>query len=223
MGRGAAEAATAEGARVIVASRRTPTSEPSKAGGIETAILDMNDEEAVGAFFERIGSLDHLLISATPPAPRGPFLESSYADAAAALRGKLLGSWACARHAAPRIRPGGTITFVTGVLAVRPARGAAILAAAFAGLEALAKGLALELGPIRVNVIRPGVIDSEMWASVPEEQRHDIFDKVRQRFPVGRPGRIEEIGQAAVFLMTNAFVTGTVLEITGGEHLVSLA
>lgn len=224
MGRGAAEAAAAQGARVIAVSRRKVSApvQLDQGSSIESAVLDMTDEAAVRAFFEEIGALDHLLVTATPPVPGGAFLDSSYADAEAVLRGKLLGSWACARHAAPRMRPGGSITFVTGGVAVRPSRGAVMMSAAFAALEALARGLALELGPIRVNAIRPGVIESEMWASTPEDRRLAFFDKVRQRFPVGRPGRVEDIGHAAVFLMTNAYVTGAVLEVTGGEHLVNL-
>lgn len=93
---------------------------------------------------------------------------------------------------------------------------------AFAGLEALTRALVLELGPIRVNTIRPGVVDSEMWAAMPQSDRDAFFALVRQRFPARRVGTADDIGRAALFLMTNDFVTGAVLEVSGGETLVNI-
>jgi NAD(P)-dependent dehydrogenase (short-subunit alcohol dehydrogenase family) len=98
-----------------------------------------------------------------------------------------------------------------------------MICAAFAGLEALTRALALELGPIRVNALRPGVIASEMWSSMPEAERAAFFDRVKTRFPVRRAGTVEDIGHASIFLMTNSYVTGTILEVTGGETLVELS
>jgi NAD(P)-dependent dehydrogenase (short-subunit alcohol dehydrogenase family) len=117
------------------------------------------------------------------------------------------------------MRKGGSITFTTGGLVVRPRVGASVMMVAFAGLEALTRALALELGPTRVNSIRPGVIDSEMWAGMPQAEHEAFFALAAERFPAGQ---INDIGKAAVFLMTNDFVTGAVLEVSGGETLVSL-
>ncbi|ESZ18860.1 hypothetical protein X737_16510 [Mesorhizobium sp. L48C026A00] len=100
--------------------------------------------------------------------------------------------------------------------------GASMMMVAFAGLEALTRALALELGPIRVNTIRPGVIDSEMWAGMPQTKREAFFALVRESFPAGRVGKVDDIGKAALFLMTNDFVTGAILEVSGGETLVSI-
>jgi NAD(P)-dependent dehydrogenase (short-subunit alcohol dehydrogenase family) len=225
MGMGAARVACQAGAEVIALGRRQPatmTVERSGPGSITFQLLDMTDDAAVEQIFDKLPTLDHLLITATPPAPGGDFLSQTMADAQAILRGKLLGSWSCARHAAPRMPRGGSITFTTGGLVVRPRVGASAMTAAFAGLEALTRALALELGPIRVNAIRPGVINSEMWASLPDAKREAFFELVRERFPVGRVGRVEDIGNAALFLMTNDFVTGAIIEVAGGETLVSI-
>jgi hypothetical protein len=102
---------------VIALSRWKPSTrvEPDHAA-IDSAVLGKADEAAVRAFFEEIGAFDHLLVTATPPAPGGAFLESSYADAEAALRGKLLGSWACARHAAPEYGRAAPSHFSPGAL-----------------------------------------------------------------------------------------------------------
>jgi NAD(P)-dependent dehydrogenase (short-subunit alcohol dehydrogenase family) len=94
--------------------------------------------------------------------------------------------------------------------------------ATFAALEALSQTLALELGPLRVNTIRPGVIDSAMWNFLDADARAQFRRKVTDAMPVHRIGTIEDIGHAAVFLMTNPYVTGTVLEVSGGEPLVTL-
>ncbi|RWN52099.1 SDR family oxidoreductase [Mesorhizobium sp.] len=225
MGMGAALAASRAGAEVIALGRRPPAklaAEQSAHGSITFQSLDMTDDAAVEQVFETLGALDHLLITATPPSPGGTFLSQTLADAQPVLYGKLLGSWSCARHAAPKMRKGGSITFTTGGLVTKPRMGASMMMVAFAGLEALTRALALELGPIRVNTIRPGVIDSEMWAGMPQTKREAFFALVRESFPAGRVGKVDDIGKAALFLMTNDFVTGAILEVSGGETLVSI-
>jgi NAD(P)-dependent dehydrogenase (short-subunit alcohol dehydrogenase family) len=97
-----------------------------------------------------------------------------------------------------------------------------MVTAAFAALEALSQALALELGPLRVNTIRPGVIDSAMWNFLDTDARVDFRQKVSSTMPVRRVGSIDDIGHAALFLMTNPYVTGTVLEVSGGEPLITL-
>jgi NAD(P)-dependent dehydrogenase (short-subunit alcohol dehydrogenase family) len=96
-----------------------------------------------------------------------------------------------------------------------------MIAAAFAAIEALTRALAVELGQQRVNTIRPGYTDSEMWQFLPSGQRDDLRRRVADALPVGRMGTPEDVAQAAVFLMTNPQVTGTVLEVTGGETLIN--
>lgn len=224
MGLGAARAAAAAGATVVVAGRRPPAvRDRSDADRFTHVVLDVTDEASIAAAFEAIGALDHLLVTAAPPpGPGGGFLDQDLAAARRYLDAKLLGSWVCARHAAARIRPGGSIAFLTGCAAIRPRIGASMITASFAALEALSQALALELGPLRVNTIRPGLIDSAMWDAVDPAVRQRLHDTARARFPARRIGTIDDIGHAAVFLMTNPYVTGTVLEISGGEPLVTL-
>jgi NAD(P)-dependent dehydrogenase (short-subunit alcohol dehydrogenase family) len=136
------------------------------------------------------------------------------------LEGKFLGAWACARYGAPHLRANGSITFLTGGLAVRPKLGYAAVTSSFAAVEALSGSLALELAPTRVNTIRPGFIDTDMWSFLPDEQRNGLKKKVAETFPSRRAGKAEDIGHAALFLMTNPYVTGTVIEVSGGENLV---
>jgi NAD(P)-dependent dehydrogenase (short-subunit alcohol dehydrogenase family) len=218
MGLATVRAAAAQGAEVVAAGRRAlDDREPIE--GVRQAEVDVTDEASVRALFDGVGSVDHLFVSASPGSP-GPFLEQDLAAARTFVDGKLLGSWACARYAAPRMPAGGSITFVTGVAAVRPPGNAAMVTAAFAAIEALSRALALELGPLRVNTIRPGYTDSEMWSGLSDPERDDLRRRVADALPAGRMGTPEDIAHAAVFLMTSHQTTGAVLEVSGGESLV---
>ena len=218
MGLATVRAAAAQGAEVIAAGRRS-VAEREPIDGVLQAEVDVTDETSVRALFEGVGTLDHLFVSASPGAP-GPFLEQDLTAARTFIDGKLLGSWTCARYAAPRMRAGGSITFVTGVAVLRPPGNAAMVTAAFAAIEALSRALALELGPLRVNTIRPGYTDSEMWSGLPDAERDDLRRRVAEALPAGRMGTPEDIAHAAVFLMTSRQTTGAVLEVSGGESLV---
>jgi NAD(P)-dependent dehydrogenase (short-subunit alcohol dehydrogenase family) len=205
MGRAAVSAARALGWDVVAAGRRNGAD----------AFVDVTDPVSVEALFEQVGDLDHVLVTATAGTP-GPILEQTPDEARSFLDGKLFAAWLVARYAAPRLRPGGSITFITGVAVVRPPRGLSTVTAAFAGVEALTRSLALELGPLRVNTIRPGYTDTEMWG----ENRAELRAKVAAGLPTGRIGEPEDIADAALFLMRNPQVTGAVLEVSGGESLV---
>jgi NAD(P)-dependent dehydrogenase (short-subunit alcohol dehydrogenase family) len=233
MGLGGVRAALALGAAVVVAGRR-PVAErrpvleadgdaaAGAAGRVSHAVVDVEDESSVRALFDGMDVLDHLFVTAAPaPGSSGAFLDQDVATARRYLDGKFFGSWACARYAAPLLRPGGSITFLTGVAAVRPRPGNAMVTATFAALEAFSRALALDLAPVRVNTIRPGFTDSDMWAFMGDGERDALRRQVREALPAGRIGTVEDIGQAATFLMTNPYVTGAVLEISGGESLVN--
>jgi NAD(P)-dependent dehydrogenase (short-subunit alcohol dehydrogenase family) len=218
MGLATARAAAAQGADVVAAGRR-PVEGRAPIEGVRHAQVDVTGEASVRALFDGLGSLDHLFVSSSPGAP-GPLLEQDLAAARTFVDGKLLGSWACARYAAPLMPAGGSITFVTGCAVIRPPRHAAMATAAFAGVEALSRALALELGPLRVNTIRPGYTDSEMWSGLSDADRDDFRRRVANALPTGRMGRPDDIAQAAVFLMASRQTTGAVLEVSGGETLV---
>jgi NAD(P)-dependent dehydrogenase (short-subunit alcohol dehydrogenase family) len=218
MGLATARAAAAQGADVVAAGRR-PVEGRAPIEGVRHAQVDVTDEASVRALFDGLGSLDHLFVSSSPGAP-GPLLEQDLAAARTFVDGKLLGSWACARYAAPLMPAGGSITFVTGCAVIRPPRHAAMATAAFAGVEALSRALALELGPLRVNTIRPGYTDSEMWSGLSDADRDAFRRRVADALPTGRMGTPDDIAHAAVFLMTSRQTTGAVLEVSGGETLV---
>lgn len=184
----------------------------------------MRDESDVKAAFDTIGALDHLVVTAAPDVGiPGAFMDAAIHGVRSYFKGKFLGSWACARHGAPHLNAGGSITFLTGGMAARPKLGFAAVTSTFAAVEALSGSLALELAPTRVNTIRPGFIDTDMWSFLPAEHRDGLRKKVEETFPARRAGKSQDIGHAALFLMTNPYVTGTVIEVSGGENLVPSA
>lgn len=222
IGLGIARAAYAAGASVIVASRRTASVEQCPdIAQFEQISLDISDEAAVRVAFEAIGPFDHLAVTS------GSAFGSWETLMAADMRGvrsymetKFMGSWACARYAAPYLKAGGSVTFLTGGTAARPKIGLAAVVAAFAAVESLSGSLALEMAPTRVNTIRPGYIDTDLWNVLSDDERIALKERVRTTFPARHAGTTEDIGHAALFLMTNPYVTGTVLEVSGGENLV---
>jgi NAD(P)-dependent dehydrogenase (short-subunit alcohol dehydrogenase family) len=219
MGLATVRAAAAQGAEVVSASRRSSQARET-IDGVRQAEVDVTDEASVRALFDEVGKLDHLLVSASPGTP-GPFLEQDLAAARTFIDGKLLGSWMCARYAAPRMPPGGSITFITGCAVLRPPRHAATVTAAFAAVEALSRALALELGPLRVNTIRPGYTDGEMWSRLDDAAREAFRRRVAEALPARRIGQPEDIAHAVLFLMTSRQTTGAMLEVSGGEPLVN--
>lgn len=222
IGLGVARAAHGMGASVTVASRRTVSAEEQpELTPFDQVVLDIRDEAAVQAAFEAIGPFDHLVVTAGPELGSwGSFMDPDMRGVRGYLEGKFLGTWACARHAAPHLRHGGSMTLLTGGTGARAKLGLAAVTSTFAAVEILSQSLALELAPIRVNTIRPGFIDTDFWDTLPAEAVEDIRAKVRAKFPVRRLGTAADVGHAAVFLMTNPYVTGTVLEVSGGELLV---
>lgn len=222
IGLGIARAAHASGATVIVASRRAASiEERPDLAAFEQVCVDMRNESAVRSAFESIGPFDHLVVTAAPDIGSwGGFMDADLHGVRNYLEGKFLGSWACARYGAPYLRANGSITFLSGGMAVRPRIGYAAVTSSFAAVEALSGSLALELAPTRVNTIRPGYVDTDMWSFLPDDQREGLRRKVEETFPSRRAGKAEDIAHAALFLMTNPYVTGTVVEVSGGENLV---
>lgn len=222
IGLGVARAAHAAGARVTVASRREVSIEQqAELAAFDHVSLDMRDEAAVQAAFESIGRFDHLVVTAGPEIGSwGSFMDPDMRGVRGYMEGKFMGTWACARYAAPHLAADGSMTFLTGGIGARAKLGLAAVTSTFAAVDSLSRSLALDLAPVRVNTIRPGFIDSEFWDVLPADDLEAIRKKVETTFPARRVGTIADVGHAAVFLMTNPYVTGTVLEVSGGELLV---
>jgi len=220
IGAAAALAFAAAGARVTIAARnaeRLDAVASQAEGRIETAVLDTADTSGVEAFFAQRPAFDHVVISAAQT-PTGPVRKLPLQDARSAMDSKFWGAYGIARAA--RITDGGSLTFVSGFLSVRPSKTSPLQGAINAALESLARGLALEIAPVRVNTVSPGMIDTPMWNKLPDESRQAMFEAATRRLPVGRVGKADDIVQAILFVAGNGYSTGSTVLVDGGGAIV---
>ncbi len=125
-----------------------------------------------------------------------------------------------AKHGVPRLLPGGSITFTSGIAAYRPAAKGSVVAAVNGALESLVYALSVELAPIRVNAVSPGWVDTPIWSAVAGEGKDAVLEAMAKRLPVGRIGQADDIAQAIELVMRNGFISGTVVHVDGGQRLV---
>jgi NAD(P)-dependent dehydrogenase (short-subunit alcohol dehydrogenase family) len=121
---------------------------------------------------------------------------------------------------AAEFKPGGSLTIVSGFLSIRPRPNSAIVGAVNGALESLARSLAIDLAPVRVNAVSPGIIDTPIRAAMPEEARKAMLDKVAASLPVGRVGLGEDVAMQVLAFMQNGFATGSIAFIDGGGAVV---
>jgi len=180
--------------------------------------FDLGDEAGVKHAFETIGAFDHL-VSTAAQLTFAPMVELTTEQVQAMLVSKFWGPFYASKYAAPHLAKDGSITFFSGLAAYRPAPGASIVASLNAAIEGFAMTLALELKPIRVNVVSPGVVDTPTWAFLGAEDRQGLFDSVASSLPVGRVGQADDLADAALAMMGNGFINGTVLHVDGGGRI----
>lgn len=219
IGAATAQAFAAEGAQVTIASRSAAKLAQAAAAigaGVRTAVLDTTDAAAVEAFFAEGGGFDHVVVSAAQT-PTGPVRGLPLADARAAMDSKFWGAYHVARAA--RIREGGSLTLVSGYLSVRPSKASVLQGAVNAALEALARGLALELSPLRVNTVAPGLIATPLWDKLAPDARQAMYDGAAARLPAQRVGRPEDVAHAVLYLASTPFATGSTVFVDGGGSI----
>lgn len=218
VGLATARAAAAAGATVVVASSSREKVDQAKAdlgGPAEGFTVDVTDEASVESLFGRVGESDHLVLTPGNPIKQEAFLDADLSYVRPYFDVKFWGQYLCVRHGARRVKNGGSVTLTSG--GGGPARGVSTMACVNGAVEALARTLAIELAPVRVNVVRMGVIDTGLWRNYPEEERRKVYDAVAQGTLVGRLGWPEEVAQAYLYLMTSGYTTGTDITIDGGN------
>ena len=214
IGLATAAMAKAQGAEVVIASRIADKVKTAAAKiGAKGIPADVTNDQSVVDLFRACGPLDHVVVSAAQ-LRTGPFKTVAMDDVRATLEAKLWGAWRCARAA--EIKPGGSLTLVSGFLSIRPRPNSAIVSAANGALESLTRALALELAPIRVNCVSPGIIDTPIRAAMPEAARKEMLNKTAAGLPVRRVGLGEDVAQQILAFMTNGFMTGSIVYLDGG-------
>ncbi len=224
IGLAVAERALSEGAHVIVGSSSAEKVEAARAKlpGAKAQAIDVKDEASVAKFFETVGSLDHLVHTAGDWGGFGgaPVGQIDIAGAAGLFAVRFWGAIAAIKHAAGSIRAGGSITLTDGMIAHRPRKGTAVVSAMAGAVEHLTQALAVELAPVRVNAVCPGAIRTDIWNSIPPEQREARFKHMTERLPISRIGEPGEVVEAYLYLMRGGYTTGQILRVDGGQSAI---
>lgn len=210
-----AQQAAAAGAEVVIASR---SGEKLRAAaqhighGVQVEQVDATDLQSVADFFHRIGSLDHLAVTIKPKLPAGEFTENDLAAVQSAFDAKFWGQYRLAKACIPFIRAGGSIVLTSGIASCRSYHGYSAVSAMNAATEALAKAIAFELAPIRVNCICPGFVDTV--PSTPGRASHVMA--ISPTLPLERLGTANEVANAYLYSFSNTYSTGSVIVVDGG-------
>jgi NAD(P)-dependent dehydrogenase (short-subunit alcohol dehydrogenase family) len=218
-----ARRARAEGADVVLAGRNAERLERAAAelDARSTAAFDAADPAAVRRFFEDLaGPIDHVMVTAGGP-HYGPLLEMDPDQVREAVSGHIVLALEVARNAAPKMRPGGTLVFMGGTGGRRISRDLGIVSAATAALPPFAAALALEVEPVRVNLIAAGFVDTPLSASLLGDGLDARREELRTTLPIGRVVGPTDVAALAVHLMTNTALTGATYDIDGGQQFVA--
>ncbi|MFI6144054.1 SDR family oxidoreductase [Streptomyces sp. NPDC051109] len=221
IGRALALTASAAGAELVLAgpdADRLSATAAALPGPARIQPTDLTDERSIAALAEAAGRADHVVSTAALPA-NGPVSDLVLADVQRAFAAKVFGPLLLAKHLAGRMDEGGSLTFFSGFAAWRPAPERVVMATTNGALSFLVEALAVELAPLRVNAVSPGIIDSGAWDRLGED-KESFLRGVADRNPARRSGTPQDVVRSVLYAITNPFVTGTVLHVDGGARLV---
>jgi NAD(P)-dependent dehydrogenase (short-subunit alcohol dehydrogenase family) len=212
------------GVRVHVASRDKDHLQAVADSDPELTVhrADGGDRFAVAALAEAIRPIDHLIVTLSGSDGPGPIAGLDLAMLRRAFDAKFWGHVTTIQAVLPHLAPDGSITVLGAITARAGMPGTAGIAAINGAVEALVQPLAVELAPIRVNGVSPGLVDTPWWAGLPEEARRAYFDQAARVLPARRIATAEDIADVVVLAATNRSMTGTVIEADGGARLISL-
>ncbi len=223
IGFGIAQGATEEGAKVTIASRNAERiAEKAKRIGGTGAVLDVSEEANIAAFFKAHTGFDHIAFTAgdTDGLSMGVLSDLDLKQAAQRFNTRFWGAVAVAKHGAIHLPPGGSFTITNGMLAHKPLKGMPIVTASAMAAEGLTRGLAVDLAPVRVNCVCPGLIETELFNRY-GDARAEMLKAMSQKQLIPRPGTPEEAAEAYLTCMRNSFMTGQVIKIEGGIALAN--
>lgn len=223
IGLATAKAAAAEGAEVTVVSgnpERVATALGELPPGSKGHTVDLSSEAAIKTLFEQTGVIDHLVYTAGENLQLTAIATADLERAKAFFNIRYWGAFAAVKYAAPLIREGGSVNLTGGIAANRPGAGWSIGSSICAAMEGFTRAMAVELAPVRVNLVSPGVIQTNLWNSFSEADRTALYETVANSSLVKRSGAPEDVARAFLYLMTQPFGTGQTIIVDGGAVLV---
>jgi NAD(P)-dependent dehydrogenase (short-subunit alcohol dehydrogenase family) len=218
-----AQAAAQAGAEVTIASsnaQRVHSALEQLPAGTRGEALDFTVEASVKAFFDKVGAFDHLVYSAGESLFLQTVAEMSIEAARKSFDVRYWGAVTAVKYATPHLRAGGSITLTSGVASTRPLPTWVVPSSILGAMESLTRALAVELAPLRVNAVAPGVLRTNLWSNMTEEDRNGLYEFIAGKMPVQRVGEASDVAQTYLYLMQQGFCTGQVLVVDGGHVLV---
>ncbi|WP_307141768.1 SDR family oxidoreductase [Siphonobacter sp. SORGH_AS_1065] len=205
-----------KGASVTVTGRDAEKRRSASAKGLQTAGVDSTNPEALQAFFQSLGNIDHLVISLGSNKGLGNFMELSLDDLRKGFEEKYWPHLNTLKSAIPFMNPAGSITLVTAITATAKFPGTSGIGSVNGALEMMVPIIAKEIAPVRINAVSPGVVDTPWWDFMPADSKQQAFEGYASQIAVGRIGRPEDIAHAILFLARNDYMTGKILPCDGG-------
>src|SRR6267378_2192508 len=223
IGLAVAQQVASQGAKVVIVSsnaERVQKAVDCIGGEAQGQAVNVSDEGAVATFFAKLGSFDHLVFTAGDTLQLNVLEATDLTKARRAFELRYWAALAAVKHAIPHIRKDGSIVLTTGVAGRRPHKGWTVAASVCGTIEALTRALAVELAPIRVNAVCPGVVRTNLWQTMNADAREQLYESVGKSLLVGRVGEACEIARAYLFLMQEGYGTGQIVVLDGGAVLV---
>lgn len=226
IGLGVARAALERGAQVVIAGRseeklRKAVQTLGAGSGLRGIATDTTNESQLARLFATVGAFDHLVTTAGTPPPNDPVGRVDLETARQFIGDKLVGAIALVKHAVPNLRPGGSVTFTSGINKDRPpVPGGAVVTAVAGSFGYLAHALSLELAPTRVNVVSPGWVDTPMWDVLVGPAKSGYLASLAERLPAKKVATAADVARAYLYLMESELTTAETIHVDGGQRLI---
>ena len=223
IGLATAQAAAGDGAELVIASSRRASLDAALAtlpAGAQGHVLDLGSEDQIRTFFQDIGAFDHLVYTAGENLKLGPIADTDIATAQHFWAIRYWGAYMAVKYAGPLIRKTGSIVLTSGLAGQRPHPGWTVASSICAAMQGLTRALAVELAPVRVNIVSPGVVRTPLWDNMSPADREALYSRMEEVLLLGHVGEPEEIAEAYLYLMRQTYGTGETLTVDGGGALV---
>lgn len=218
-----AQSVAAQGAQVIIVSsnqQRVDAALAQLPAGNTGYAVDLTNEQQIKSLFETIGNFDHLVYTAGENLQLNKISNTVVDEARSFFNLRYWGAFSAVKYASPYINMGGSITLTGGIASPRPGSGWSLGASICAAMEGFTRAMAVELAPIRVNQVSPGVVKTNLWANMSAIERDNMYMQIGNSLLVKRVGEAEDIAQAYLYLMQQQYATGQILVTDGGSVLV---
>jgi NAD(P)-dependent dehydrogenase (short-subunit alcohol dehydrogenase family) len=223
IGLAVAKAAAQAGAELVIASSRKANIDRALAELPESAqghTVDLGEEPRIRNLFEALGPFDHLVYTAGENLKLGALASTNIEEARRFWMLRYWGAFAAVKYGCPGIRSGGSIVLTSGLAGRRPHGGWTVASSICGAMEGLTRALAVELAPIRVNAVCPGVVKTPLWDSMSEADRTALYRQMNENLLVRHVGESEEVAEAYLYLLRQTYGTGQSIVVDGGGALV---